>query len=64
MSVISGESKFGLDIGPTTGGRRSTSTAGSASKLREPTAFALRDGQYVDAHAMARIRPSSLPAAD
>jgi L-phenylalanine/L-methionine N-acetyltransferase len=27
-------------------------------------AFALRDGQYVDAHAMARIRPPSLPAAD
>jgi putative acetyltransferase len=27
-------------------------------------AFALRDGQYVNAHAMARIRPPSLPAAD
>jgi len=27
-------------------------------------AFALRDGQYVDAHAMARIRPPSLPAAE
>ena len=26
-------------------------------------AFALRDGQYVDAHAMARIRPPSLAAA-